>query len=102
MKIKLGVNRHLKELYNGFGIGMFLPIYAMYYKSLHASTCILTEAHSVINVHKKVNTVSKCLEKCAKYDDRENLAILCCKMPGRTKRARMRVCAFFCEMLKMT
>ena len=39
----------------------------------------LTDANCVITGQKKVNKVSKCLEKCNKYD-RENLAILCCKM----------------------
>ena len=39
-----------------------------------------------------MNMVSKCLEKCAKHDDRENLAIICCKMPERAKNAR--ACAF--------
>ena len=34
--------------------------------------------------------VSKCLENCAKHDDRENLAILCCKMPERAKNVRAR------------
>ena len=37
---KLGSPCILKS-YNGFCIGMFLPIYAMYYKSSHARTCIL-------------------------------------------------------------
>ena len=35
-----------------------------------------------------MNKLSKCLEKCAKYDDRENSAILCCKMLVRAKNAR--------------
>ena len=39
-----------------------------------------------------MNMVSKCLEKYAKHDDRENLAIICCKMPERAKNAR--ACAF--------
>ena len=66
----------------------------MYYKSSHARMRILTYAHSVINGQEKVNKVSKCLEKCAKYNDRENLAILRCKMQVRAKtgtHARVRV-----------
>ena len=43
----------------------------------------LTAANCVITGRKKVNKVSKCLEKCNKYDNRKKLAILCCKMPGR-------------------
>ena len=35
-----------------------------------------------------MNKLSKCLEKCAKYDDKENSAILCCKMLVRAKNAR--------------
>ena len=67
----------------------------MYYKSTHARICILTDAHSFINGQKKVNKVSKCLEKCAKYDDIKKLAILCCKMPLRAKtRAHARVRVF--------
>ena len=37
--------------------------------------------------------VSKCLEKCAKYDDRENLAILCWKIPVRAKTRAHAPCA---------
>ena len=51
-----------------------------------------TDAHSVINSDKEMNMVSKCLEKCAKHDDRENLAIICWKMPERAKNAC--ACAF--------
>ena len=55
-----------------------------------------TNAHSVINSDKEMNKVSKCLEKCVKHDDCENLAIICCKMPKHAKNAR--ACAFewFC------
>ena len=81
---KLGPPCILKS-YNGFCIGMFLHMYVMYYKSSHARMRILTDAHSVINGQKKVNKVSKCLKKCAKYDDRENLAILRCEMQVRAK-----------------
>ena len=45
-----------------------------------------------------MNMVSKCLEKCAKHDDRENLAIICCKMPERAKNTR--ACAFECFFVK--
>ena len=39
-----------------------------------------------------MNKLSKCFEKCAKYENRENSAILRCKMLVRAKkRARMRV-----------
>ena len=73
--------------YNEFCIGMFLHMYVMYYKSSHA--------HSIINGQKKVNKVSKCLKKCAKYDERENLAILRCEMQVRAKtRTHVRVRVF--------
>ena len=43
-----------------------------------------------------MNKLSKCLEKCTKYDDRKKSAILCCKMPVRAKtRAHARVRNFF-------
>ena len=41
---KLGSSCILKS-YNGFCIGMFLPIYAMYYKSSHARTFTLNGGH---------------------------------------------------------
>ena len=42
-----------------------------------------------------MNNGIKCLKKCAKYDDRENLAILRCKMQLRAKtRAHARVRVF--------
>ena len=60
----------------------------------------LTDAHYVITGQKKVNKVSKCLVKCAKYDKREKTAILCCKIPVRAKtRAHACVRVFFSEML---
>ena len=81
--------------YNEFCIGMFLHMYVRCYKSSHARMRILTDAHSVINGQKKVNKVSKCLKKCAKYDDRENLAIQRCEMQIRAKtRAHARVRIF--------
>ena len=43
-----------------------------------------------------MNKLSKCLEKCTKYDDRKKSAILCCKMPVRAKtRAHARERIFF-------
>ena len=48
-----------------------------------------------------MNKVSKCLKKCAKYDDRKNLAILCWKMQLRAKtRAHVRARDFFAKCLK--
>ena len=100
MKENWGYLSILKS-YNEFCIGMFLHMYVMYYKSSHARMRILTDAHSVINGQKKVNKVSKCLNKCAKYDDRENLAILRCKMRVRAKtRTHGRARVFFAKCLK--
>ena len=50
----------------------------------------------IFNGQKKVNKVSTCLKKCAKYDDEENLAILFLQtVRDARKCARMRVCEIF-------
>ena len=47
--------------YNGFCIGMFLPIYAMYYKSSRARNFMLNGRSFRINCPKETNIVSICL-----------------------------------------
>ena len=63
----------------------------MYYKSSHASTCILTDAHSVINVSQTGEQGIK--NRLENMMNGENLTIsIDCKMPGRAKtRAHARV-----------
>ena len=48
---------------NGLFIGMFLPIYAMYYKNRAYGRLSWTDAHSVFNSDKELNMVSNFLGK---------------------------------------
>ena len=54
MKKKLAIPIHP----NGLFIGMFLPIYAMYYKNRAYGRLSWTDAHSVFNSDKELNMVS--------------------------------------------
>ena len=63
MKKKLAVLIHP----NGLFIGMFLPIYAMYYKNRACGRLSWTDAHSVINSDKEINMVSNCSENYEEY-----------------------------------
>ena len=63
MKKKLAILIHP----NGLFIGMFLPVYAMYYKNRACGRLSWTDAHSVINSDKEINLVSNCSENYEEY-----------------------------------
>ena len=65
----LNMNKKLAVLIhpNGLFIGMFLPIYAMYYKNRAYGRLSWTDAHSVFSIDKELNRVSHCSEKYEEY-----------------------------------
>ena len=94
--------RCIPKSYNGFCIGLFLPIYGMYYKSSRARTFILKRILiSVINCHKEIKMVSNYLKKYGKYHERKKNgnSMLCYGVTRENARAC--ACArFFIKCLK--
>ena len=64
---KNGESLGIPKSYDGLFIGMFLPIYAMYYKTRAYGQLFWTDAHSVIYSDKEINMVSNCCENYEKY-----------------------------------
>ena len=92
---KNGESLGIPKSYDGLFIGMFLPIYAMYYKTRAYGQLFRTDAHSVINSDKEINMVSNCCENYEEYPVINYFAF------GHDERklAKLRVCAIFYEML---
>ena len=70
---------------NGPFIGMFLPIYAMYYKNRACGRLSWTDAHSVINSDKEINMVSNCSENYEEYPVKSFYGGIIFVRPWRTK-----------------
>ena len=98
MKKKLAIPIHP----NGLFIGMFLPIYAMYYKNRAYGRLSWTDAHSVFNSDKELNMVSNFPEKYEEYSVKSFCGEIIFRSAVTNENVQKCVfCVIFYEMLKM-
>ena len=98
MKKKLAILIHP----NGLFIGMFLPVYAMYYKNRACGRLSWTDAHSVINSDKEINLVSNCSENYEEYPVKSFCWAIIFRSAVTNENVQKCVfCVIFYEMLKM-
>ena len=98
MKKKLAIPIHP----NGLFIGMFLPIYAMYYKNRAYGRLSWTDAHSVFNSDKELNMVSNFPEKYEEYSVKSFCGEIIFRSAVTNENVQKCVfCVIFYEMLIM-
>ena len=97
-------SRLIPKSYNGFCIGMFLPIYATGVCNKRARAhrrLSWIDAHLVINGHKEINMVSNSSKKYEKYHERKkNGDSMFCNVVTRENARACSYARFFIKCLK--